>query len=196
MAPEFGPLRSPWPPASPRKRRLAGWLLLIALLLLGAGIATALRDTREAPSPRIGRAAPAFALPRLDDAKQTLSSTDLRGQVWLLNLWASWCAPCRDEHPLLVTLARDHGVSIVGLLHQDDPRAAEEWLRRLGDPYRWTDVDREGQVGRAWGIDGVPQTWVIDRDGVVRLELRGPLTAAQWTREVQPLLQRMREDSR
>lgn len=180
---------------STRRRRWAGAaVLLLACVLLASVVAWLARDATDIrTSNAVGRALPEFALPRLDDASRPLSPGDLRGEVWLLNLWASWCAPCRDEHPLLVALAREQGVTIVGIAHQDDPRAADEWLRRLGNPYRWSAIDRDGSVGRAMAVDGVPQTFVVDRGGVVRLALRGPLTAARWSQEVQPLLRSLRE---
>jgi cytochrome c biogenesis protein CcmG/thiol:disulfide interchange protein DsbE len=180
---------------STRRRAQAGIAaLLMTCVLLASVVAWSARDAKDPHSADVvGRALPAFALPRLDDASRALSPDDLRGEVWLLNLWASWCAPCRDEHPLLVALAREQGVTIIGVAHQDDPRAADEWLRRLGNPYRWSAVDRDGRVGRAMAVDGVPQTFVVDRGGVVRLALRGPLTATRWSQEVQPLLRSLRE---
>lgn len=180
---------------STRRRQWAGGAAaLMACVLLALAVAWSARDATDIrTSDVVGRALPAFALPRLDDASRPLSPTDLRGEVWLLNLWASWCAPCRDEHPLLVALAREQGVTIVGIAHLDDPRAADEWLRRLGNPYRWSAIDRDGSVGRAMAVDGVPQTFVVDRSGVVRLALRGPFTAARWSQEVQPLLRSLQE---
>jgi cytochrome c biogenesis protein CcmG/thiol:disulfide interchange protein DsbE len=111
--------------------------------------------------------------------------------VWLLNVWASWCAPCREEHPLLVALARDTQLPIVGLNYKDDPRSAQEWLRKLGDPYLATAVDSDGRVGIDYGVYGVPETFVVDRAGVVRHKHIGPLTQDAWTRELLPLVQRL-----
>lgn len=180
--------------AAPKRRRAwAGAAVLVVTVSLASFVAWSARDATDTPRAVVGRPLPAFALPRLDDASRALVPSDLHGEVWLLNLWASWCAPCRDEHPLLVTLARDRTVTIVGIAHQDDPRAADEWLRRLGDPYRWSAIDRDGSVGRAMAADGVPQTFVVDRSGIVRLALRGPLTAARWSQEVQPVLRALRE---
>lgn len=150
------------------------------------------RGAEAAATPWTGRPLPAFSLPRLDDLSQQLSTAQMRGTPWLLNLWASWCAPCRDEHPTLVALARDHDIALVGLLHQDDPRAADEWLRRLGNPYRAVAVDRDGTLARALAIEGVPQTLLIDAAGVVLRHLGGPLTHERWSRELQPLLSRGR----
>ena len=166
---------------------LGVFLVLCAFLLVGLW-----RDPREVPSPLIGKPAPAFVLAQLHEPAKTLGPADLKGQVWLLNVWASWCAPCREEHPLLVSLAREQQVPIVGLNYKDDPRDAQEWLLRLGDPYRVSIVDRDGGVGIDYGVYGVPETFVIDQAGVVRLKHVGPLTQDVWTRKVQPLLLALR----
>ncbi len=172
-----------------KSRYLLPLLLFTGLAgLLGVGLT--LKPT-EVPSPFIGKAAPAFALPQLDDAKRQVTAADLRGRVWVLNVWASWCGPCRDEHALLVQLARDQGVALVGLNYKDDPRHASEWLLRLGNPYLATAVDRDGRVGIDYGVYGVPESFVIDRQGVVRHKHVGPLTQEVWERELGPLLQRL-----
>jgi cytochrome c biogenesis protein CcmG, thiol:disulfide interchange protein DsbE len=169
-------------------------LLLFALLALLLAVGLTLKP-REVPSPFIGKPAPAFTLPLLADASKNFSPASMRGQVWLLNVWASWCAPCREEHPLLVTLARETKLAIVGLNYKDDGRAAQEWLLRLGDPYIATAVDRDGRAGIDWGVYGVPETFVIDRAGAVRHKVVGPLTQQAWARDVQPLLQRLQKQT-
>ena len=158
-----------WP-----RRKAAGVLAVAAVAAWGLS-----RQWPRSPDEAtlVGTRVPAFALPRLDDAQQQVSAVGLQGTAWLLNLWASWCAPCRDEHPVLLTLARDRTLPLIGVLHQDDPRAADEWLRRLGDPYRAVAVDREGTLARALAVEGVPQTLLIDADGVVRWHLSGALSA-------------------
>ncbi len=147
---------------------------------------------RGAPSPLVGKAAPRFDLPQVHDAGRWVSTDSMRGRVWVLNVWASWCAPCREEHPLLVAVARDAPVTIIGLNHQDDPRSAQEWLRKLGDPYHATASDSDGSAGSAWGVQGVPQTFVIDAEGIVRLRHAGPLTRAVWEGQVLPLVRELR----
>ncbi len=165
---------------------------LAGLLALGLGQGPGLGlNPPEAPLLPVGRSAPAFALPRLDDATRLLRPADLQGRVWVLNVWASWCAPCRDEHPLLVQAAHAQQVLLVGLSHRDDPRDATEWLLRLGNPYWATAVDRDGRVSASYGVQGVPQTLVIDRQGVVRHRHVGPLTQQVWERDVLPLVQRL-----
>lgn len=158
-------------------------------VMLGVGLKL---KPREVPSPFINKAAPAFVLPTLQDSQRQLSPADLRGQVWVLNVWASWCAPCREEHPLLVAVAREPGTTVVGLNYKDDPRNAQEWLRKLGDPYLSTAVDRDGRVGIDYGVYGVPETFVIDKAGIVRLKHVGPMTEEVWARDVRPLLEKLR----
>ena len=173
------------------KKRLFLPLALFAALaaMLGAGLSL---KPREVPSPFIGKPAPAFTLPQLHEPARSLGAADMKGQVWLLNVWASWCAPCREEHPLLVTLAREKAVPIVGLNYKDDPRNAQEWLIKLGDPYQVSIVDRDGRVGIDYGVYGVPETFVIDQAGIVRFKHVGPLTQEVWTRKVQPLIRELR----
>jgi len=166
---------------------LAFFVVLAAVLGVGLSL-----NPREVPSPFIGRPAPAFSLPQLQDPALRLGAGELKGQVWMLNVWASWCAPCREEHPLLVSLAREQAVPIIGLNYKDDPRNAQEWLLRLGDPYKVSVIDRDGRAGIDYGVYGVPETFVIDRAGIVRFKHVGPLTQEVWTREVQPLLQQLR----
>jgi cytochrome c biogenesis protein CcmG, thiol:disulfide interchange protein DsbE len=170
----------------------SAWLPLVLFavlaLLLGVGLTL---NPREVPSPFIGKPAPAFALPQLADPARTLNAADLKGRVWVLNVWASWCAPCRDEHPLLVDVARQQQITLVGLNYKDDRRNAQEWLRRLGDPYTTTVVDADGRVAIDYGVYGVPESFVIDRDGIVRLKHVGPLTREVWSRDFEPLLRRL-----
>jgi cytochrome c biogenesis protein CcmG, thiol:disulfide interchange protein DsbE len=162
---------------------------LAGLLLAGLVGLSALQFRAPAPpSPVVGEPAPAFSLPRLDDGAATLSPARLRGQVWVLNVWASWCAPCRDEHPLLVALAREHGLPMLGLNYKDDPRDAQEWLRRLGDPYVATALDRDGRTGADYGVQGVPVSFVIDSQGLVRHRHVGPLTRQAWQQDLLPLI--------
>jgi cytochrome c biogenesis protein CcmG/thiol:disulfide interchange protein DsbE len=115
----------------------------------------------------------------------------MQGRIWLLNVWASWCAPCREEHPLLVALAREQSVPLVGLNYKDDPRNAQEWLRKLGDPYHLSVSDRDGLVGIDYGVYGVPETFLIDQAGVVRFKHVGPLTRQVWAEHLLPLIRQL-----
>ena len=165
---------------------------LVLAIFLGIGLKL---DPREVPSPLIDKPAPVFRLAQLQDSAETLAPQDMQGKVWIFNVWASWCAPCREEHPLLVAMAREEKVAIVGLNYKDDTRNAQEWLLRLGDPYLMTAVDQDGRAGIDWGVYGVPETFVIDAAGVVRHKVVGPLTQQTWSREVEPVLRRLRAGS-
>ncbi len=165
---------------------LAVLVVLVAFLAVGLGL-----NPREVPSPLIGKPAPAFALPRLDDASQTVCREDLLGKVWMLNVWASWCAPCREEHPLVVELARRKLVPVYGLNYKDSRPAASNWLASLGNPYQATLVDADGRVGIDFGVYGVPETFIIDKQGVVRMKLVGPLTPEAIRDRIEPLLKQL-----
>jgi cytochrome c biogenesis protein CcmG, thiol:disulfide interchange protein DsbE len=177
--------------------KLLRYLVPLALFLgivafLGAGLKL---NPRELPSPLIGKPAPAFKLALLDNANNQLSRDDLLGQPWVLNVWASWCAPCRDEHPLVLELARRQKVPVYGLNYKDQRSAASNWLAQLGNPYRATLVDADGRVGIDYGVYGVPETFVIDRLGVVRFKHTGPLTPDVLRSKIEPLLKELHDPS-
>ena len=161
---------------------------IVAFLGMGLGL-----NPREVPSPLIGKPAPAFTLPRLDDASQMVRRDDLLGKVWMLNVWASWCAPCREEHPLVIDIARRQLVPVYGLNYKDTAPAAKGWLASLGNPYRATLVDADGRVGIDFGVYGVPETFIIDRQGVVRLKHTGPLTPDVVRERIEPLLKALND---
>ena len=165
---------------------LAMFAAIVAFLTVGLGL-----NPREVPSPLIGKPAPAFALPRLDDPTQKVSREDLLGQVWMLNVWASWCAPCREEHPLVIDIARRQLVPVYGLNYKDAGPAAHSWLASLGNPYRANLVDADGRVGIDFGVYGVPETFIIDRQGVIRLKHVGPLTPDVVRKRIEPLLKEL-----
>lgn len=148
-------------------------------------------NPREVPSPLIGKPAPAFALPRLDGPTQTVKREDLLGKVWVMNVWASWCAPCREEHPLVVAFARERKVPVIGLNYKDRPGDARTWLERLGNPYAATLIDFDGKVGIDFGVYGVPETFVIDAQGVVRFKHVGVLTRQVISQKIEPLLKEL-----
>jgi cytochrome c biogenesis protein CcmG/thiol:disulfide interchange protein DsbE len=165
-------------------------LIPFAIFIILAGfLAVGLKlNPREVPSPLIGKPAPAFTLPLLSDSAKTLSPADLRGQVWLLNVWASWCASCRQEHEILLDLARRGVAPVYGLDYKDQPDAARAWLARLGNPYTAVIVDAEGRTGIDYGVYGVPETYVIDKQGVIRHKHTGPLTAQSVKEKILPLI--------
>ncbi|MDH4479939.1 MAG: DsbE family thiol:disulfide interchange protein [Rhodoferax sp.] len=163
-------------------------ILLVLVLFLGAGLKL---DPKEVPSPLIGKPAPAFALARLDDPAQTIRRDDLLGQVWMLNVWASWCVACREEHPLLVEFAKSKMLPIYGLNYKDQPAAGQKWLADFGNPYQASLSDRDGRVGIDFGVYGVPETFIIDRQGVVRFKQIGPITPEVIRTKIEPLVRQL-----
>ena len=149
------------------------------------------RDPREVPSPLIGKPAPDFALTRVDLPAQTVRRADLLGKVWMLNVWASWCDACREEHPDLVDFARLKAVPIYGLDYKDQRPPAQAWLAQRGNPYDASLFDADGRVGIDFGVYGVPETFVIDKQGVIRFKQIGPLTPEVLRDQVLPLLRRL-----
>lgn len=172
------------------KRAVLPLVVFVALaLLLGVGLQL---NPREVPSPLVNKAAPAFSLPQLHQPDQTLGPEALRGQVWLLNVWASWCTSCRLEHPVLVDLARSARVPIYGLNYKDQRSDALVWLERFGNPYQATMFDPKGLVGLDYGVYGTPETFVIDQQGVIRHKQVGPLTVEVLEKTILPLVRRLR----
>jgi len=165
---------------------LAIFVALVAFLYVGL-----FRDPREVPSPLIGKPAPAFALHQLHAPDKTLTTADMRGKVWLLNVWASWCVSCRVEHPLLVDMSRKNEVPIVGLDYKDERAKGLEWLARMGNPYALSAFDVDGKVGIDYGVYGVPETYVIDKKGVIRYKRIGPVTPEILKEKIEPLLKEL-----
>ena len=163
-------------------------LFLVLLVFLWVGLSL---DPREVPSPLVGKAAPAFRLARLDDPAKSLADGDLRGQVWLLNVWASWCVSCIEEHPVLVELSKQGLVPIYGLNYKDNRPAAQAWLARNGNPYTLSASDPDGKVGIDYGVYGVPETYVIDKSGVIRFKQIGPVTLKVLSQRILPLVKRL-----
>lgn len=171
------------------KRFLLPLGIFVALVLfLGVGLRL---NPREIPSPFIGKAAPAFTLAQLHDQAKTISPQDMAGQVWLLNVWASWCVSCRQEHPVLMDLARQGVVPILGLNYKDKREDGTGWLRQFGNPYQLSAFDIKGRVGIDYGVYGVPETFVIDKRGVIRLKHVGPVTPEVVTEKLLPLIKEL-----
>ena len=163
------------------------WPLGIFILLVGF-LAVGLRlDPREVPSPLVGKPAPAFELPVLHQPDKRFVPGDMRGKVWLLNVWASWCVSCREEHPVLVELSKRGVMPILGLNYKDKGEDAQRWLKQFGDPYQLSVVDADGRIGIDYGVYGVPETYLIDAEGVIRYKQIGPLTMAIVEQKVLPL---------
>jgi cytochrome c biogenesis protein CcmG/thiol:disulfide interchange protein DsbE len=175
-------------------RSLRFILPAIAFSVVAAFMLVALtsgRDPKEIPSPLIGKPAPAFTLPLLAQTDQSWSPEKMRGQVWLLNVWASWCAPCLVEHPELLKLARAKTLPLIGFNYKDEPRAAGGWLAKHGDPYTVVVADRSGSVAFDYGVYGVPETFVIDKQGVIRHKQIGPVTAESLSATLLPLVAKL-----
>jgi cytochrome c biogenesis protein CcmG/thiol:disulfide interchange protein DsbE len=167
---------------------LGVFLVLTAFLFAGLW-----RDPREVPSPLIDKPAPQFSLARLDDPAIKLATADMKGQVWLLNVWASWCVSCREEHPLLVELGKAKIVPIIGLNYKDQPGPGKQWLAQLGDPYTTSVMDRDGSVGIDFGVYGVPETFVIDKGGTIRYKQIGPITPQALEKKILPLVRELQK---
>lgn len=169
------------------------FLIPLALFVsLGVLLAAGLKlDPHYIPSPLVDKPLPDFALPRVDDPKRIVSGKDLNGRVYLLNVWASWCVACRQEHPLLNELAKSRRVVIVGLNYKDKRNDALQWLRQLGDPYTFSVADLDGRVGIELGVYGVPETFVIDKAGVIRYKQVGPITREIWSQKLLPLIEQL-----
>ena len=163
-------------------------IFIVLLLFLAVGLR---HDPRLVPSPLIDKPAPAFTLPRLDDPQQRVSEKDLLGKVWLLNVWASWCVSCREEHPVLVEFAKKNIVPIYGLNYKDERKDALAWLGQFGNPYTLSIMDADGRIGIDYGVYGVPETYVIDKQGVIRYKQIGPVTPELLDAKILPLVRKL-----
>jgi len=167
--------------------------LFIALaIFLGIGLT---RDPKLVPSPLIGKPAPTFELSRLYEPEQKFSDKEFIGKVSILNVWASWCAACRQEHPFLMKLAKEKTITIYGLNYKDARDDAKRWLRQYGgNPYNLIGYDNSGRAGMDWGVYGVPETFIMDKKGIVRYKHVGPLHPQVWQEQLLPLIQKLRAE--
>jgi cytochrome c biogenesis protein CcmG/thiol:disulfide interchange protein DsbE len=166
---------------------LAIFALLVAFLYRGLSL-----DPKLVPSPLIGKPMPTFTLTRLDNPAATISDADFKGKVTLLNVWATWCVSCRQEHETLVQLAKTGQVDIYGLNYKDNREDAKRWLSRFGNPYVANAFDSDGRVGIDWGVYGAPETFIIDREGIIRHKHIGPLTTEIINDEILPLVAKLK----
>ena len=164
------------------------FIVLVGFLAVGLKL-----DPREVPSPLVGKPAPDFKLALLSDSGKQLTPADLRGKVWLFNVWASWCASCRQEHELLLDLAKQGSVPIYGMDYKDQPADAQAVLNRYGNPYVETVVDLDGRAGINYGVYGVPETYLIDRNGIIRYKHTGPLTVEVLSKKILPLVKELQQ---
>lgn len=162
---------------------LALFIGLVAFLAIGLN-----RDPHEVPSPLINKPAPSFQLAQLHEPDKKFSAEEMRGKVWLLNVWASWCVSCREEHPLLVQLSRSGSVPIYGLNWKDSRDDAMTWLKGLGNPYVLSVSDLEGRVAIDYGVYGAPETYLIDKNGVIRFKHIGPIDRDTLDKKILPLV--------
>lgn len=162
---------------------------LIAFAILIPFLMTGLyRDPRELPSPYLDNPAPQFELPSLTNPDESMGSTDFKDQVALVNVWATWCPGCRQEHGFLLRLAAETSIPIYGIDWRDDRREALKWLQELGNPYAAVGYDGDGRIGIDWGVYGAPETFLIGSDGTVLHKLTGPLNRQIWERDFVPLI--------
>ena len=164
------------------------FVVVFGFLLVGLTL-----NPREVPSPLIGKPAPAFRLSVLHQPDQRLAPADLAGKVWLLNVWASWCTACRVEHPLLVEIARSKAVPLIGLDYKDKPEDALKFLAQQGNPYQLSALDLEGRVGIDYGVYGVPETFIIDKNGRIRHKHVGPITPESLQKEILPIIAELKK---
>lgn len=165
--------------------------LIIFVPLVGLLLYAFELDPKKVPSPLIDKPAPEFSLIMLDAPERRLSTADMRGQVWVMNVWASWCVACRAEHEVITELARSNLVAVIGLNYKDEPADAVAWLRQFGNPYATSLIDRDGRIGIDWGVYGVPETFVIDAAGNIRYKHIGPVTHESLETEIMPVLEEL-----
>lgn len=156
---------------------------LVALLVFGLG-----NDPRKVPSPLVGKPVPTFSLPELTDPGRTVGDADLMGKISLVNVWASWCSSCRAEHQALMALSDSPDFQIVGLNWKDDAGSATRMLRLTGNPYDMNGFDPDNRAGIDWGVYGAPETFVVDRKGIIRYKHIGPIDRRVWEETLQPLV--------
>jgi cytochrome c biogenesis protein CcmG/thiol:disulfide interchange protein DsbE len=169
---------------------LAIFLVLAGFLFRGLSL-----DPKLVPSPLVGKPMPAFSLARLKDPAATISDADIRGKVSILNIWATWCVSCRAEHEVLLQLAQSNKANIYGLNYKDERAAALRWLQQLGDPYAANAYDVDGRVGIDWGVYGAPETFIIDRQGIIRHKHVGPLTVEILNEQILPLIDELQSST-
>jgi cytochrome c biogenesis protein CcmG/thiol:disulfide interchange protein DsbE len=165
--------------------------LALFLMLAGFFAVGLMHDPREVPSPFIGKPAPAFRLEQLHEPKLAFTPEDMKGKVWLLNVWASWCVSCRVEHPLLVEMSKRNVVPIVGLNYKDRREDGVQWLSKFGNPYALSAWDLDGKVGIDYGVYGVPETFVVDKHGTIRYKQIGPITPEALEKKIMPLIREL-----
>jgi cytochrome c biogenesis protein CcmG/thiol:disulfide interchange protein DsbE len=166
------------------------FLVIAAFLGIGLGL-----DPKEVPSPLVGKPTPTLSLPSLHDPARIVTTEDFKGKPWMLNVWATWCVSCRAEHRLLVALSKHNDIPIVGLDYKDEADAAKAWLEQLGNPYVVTAFDEKGRVAIDWGVYGTPETYVIDKDGIIRYKQIGPINGEVMQNKILPLIEKLQGET-
>ena len=170
---------------------MARWVPFLIFFAIAAVLFTGLspdRDPRHVPSPLIGKPVPSFATADLHRSEQQVSEKIFSGKVSLLNFWATWCAGCIEEHPILVQIAKQNDIQLIGMNHKDDRDKALAWLARHGDPYRHSGFDVDGKVGLDLGVYGLPETYLVDPQGTILYKHIGPIRASDWETKIKPLI--------
>lgn len=162
------------------------FVIVAAFLYIGLGL-----NPREVPSPLVGKAAPAFVLPQLHEPSKQFSPQDMKGKVWLLNVWASWCTACESEHPVFMDLSRQNIVPVYGMDYKDKPENGAAWLRQHGNPYTLVISDSEGRVGIDYGVYGVPETYVIDKQGIIQYKHIGGVSMQVLNEKILPMVKEL-----
>ncbi len=168
---------------------LIGFMALVALLAVGLKL-----DPKEVPSPLIDKAAPEFSLPRLYEPGATISKTDMLGKVWVLNVFASWCVSCRAEHEVVKRLVATGETAVIGLNYKDEDADAKRWLRHFGNPYHAVAVDLKGNTGIDFGVYGVPESFIIDKKGMIRHKVIGPMNEPMVQETLLPLIRSLKSE--
>jgi len=164
------------------------FIILVVFLAIGLN-----RDPHEVPSPLINKPAPAFDIPQLEQSNQNFSPASMKGQVWILNVWASWCVSCREEHPVLVELAKSQIAPVIGLDYKDKREQALAMLATQGNPYTLSAFDANGRVGIDYGVYGVPETYIIDKAGIIRFKHIGPINPQLLNQKIYPLVSELKK---
>lgn len=177
------------------KKALRFWPLAILIILLAVFFLGLQKDPRKLPSNLIGKPMPAFNLPDLHDANRSITPNQYQGKVWLLNVWASWCVACRQEHDMLLALSKNQSASLIGLNYKDNNVAAQQWLVDMGgNPYQYSAVDQTGITGIDLGIYGVPETFIIDKNGNIAYRYTGALNPEDYQNKLLPLIEKLQNE--
>jgi len=168
--------------------------LVLFLVLIGFFIAGLDHDSRLLPSTFIDKPAPGFSLPRLIKDDQRLSQDDLKGEVSLVNFWATWCPTCKGEHEVLMEIVKKNGIAIYGIDYKDERVAALKWVNQLGNPYRAIATDKKGNTGIDWGVYGTPETFVLDKEGIIRYKHVGAISWQDWKQTLEPIVKKLKQE--